>query len=252
MRGKRLGPVALAVCLVFTLCISCARSARAVRDSASSAAPGGAADQPAAHGATAPAVPEWKPATDREAFLYDLSLAALERTRHTVTYDPAYVTLAYPGGDVPDNTGVCADVVVRAFRALDIDLQVDVHEDMKANFSRYSKRWGLKKPDKNIDHRRVLNLMTLFTRKGAELPITDNPGDYQPGHIVSWDLNGKGLTHIGIVTHIRSTDGKRFLIVHNIGRGPRLEDVLFDWKIIGHHTYFGNRRFDAAGNSLPR
>jgi hypothetical protein len=230
--------------------MSCARSARAVRNPAAASTPADAAAQPAAHGAPAQAMTEWKPATDRDQFFYDLSLAALERTRHAVTYDPAYVTLDYPGGDVPDNTGACADVVVRAYRALNIDLQVDVHEDMKANFKLYSKRWGLKRPDKNIDHRRVLNLMTLFSRKGKKLPITDNPADYQPGHIVSWDLNGKGLTHIGIVTHIRSTDGKRFLLVHNIGRGPRLEDVLFDWKIIGHHTYFGARKFDAEGNSI--
>jgi uncharacterized protein YijF (DUF1287 family) len=229
-------------------CVCCEQGARVARGAESSS------EQPVPARAQPPSgysgAPVWKPATDRDTFLYNLSLAAIERTRHEVEYDPAYMVLDYPGGDVPDNKGVCADVVVRAYRALGIDLQVDVHQDMKANFSRYPNRWGLKRPDKNIDHRRVLNLMTLFSRKGTVLPVTDNPADYLPGHIVSWDLNGKGLTHIGIVTHVRGSGG-RFKIVHNIGRGPHLEDVLFDWKIIGHHTYFGDKKFNAEGKRIP-
>lgn len=238
----RMGALLLLVCAA---CVCCAPVSRMGRGAARAATAGG--QPPAPH---QPQPSDWTPATDRDKFFYDLSQAAIEQTRHAVEYDPAYVVLDYPGGDVPPGKGVCADVVVRAYRALGIDLQVDVHVDMKSNFSRYPKRWGLSRPDKNIDHRRVLNLMTLFSRKGNSLPITDNPADYLPGHIVSWDLNGKGLTHIGVVTHVRAPGG-RFKIVHNIGRGPQLEDVLFDWKIIGHHTYFGDKKFDAAGKRIP-
>ena len=235
----------MAVAAVSGSCTGNAADRRPGAQHAPPAATPDTAPAPDAAEDTAPAPDsfDWTPSSEREQFFFDLALAALERTTHRVEYDSAYVALDYPGGDVPDNKGVCADVVVRAFRALDIDLQVDVHEDMKAHFGKYPKRWGLESTDKNIDHRRVLNLMTLFSRKGRALPITGDPADYLPGHIVSWDLDGNGLTHIGIVVPILSRDGRRFLIVHNIGRGPRLEDVLFSWEIIGHHVYFGDREF---------
>jgi uncharacterized protein YijF (DUF1287 family) len=163
--------------------------------------------------------------------------AAIDQTNYTTGYDAAYVKLDYPGGDVPNETGVCTDVVVRAFRKAGIDLQKEVHEDMKSNFRFYPKQWGLKKTDTNIDHRRVPNLMTFFDRKGKSVGITDNAADYQPGDIVSWDL-GNSLTHIGIVTNFWSDETKRFAIVHNIGGGARIEDVLFSWKVTGHYRYF--------------
>lgn len=163
-----------------------------------------------------------------------LSDSALELTKQNVTYDPSYFSIAYPNGDVPSGKGVCTDVVIRAYRALGIDLQKEVHEDMKAHFNLYPKLWGLKTTDKNIDHRRVPNLMTYFKRQGAEKPITQNPHDYMPGDIVCWNLGG-AITHIGIVVNKKSKDGKRYLIVHNIGSGQVLEDCLFDYKIIGHY-----------------
>ncbi|MCX5797644.1 MAG: DUF1287 domain-containing protein [Elusimicrobia bacterium] len=165
-----------------------------------------------------------------------LSDAALAQTKVLTTYDPAYVRLAYPGGDVPASRGVCTDVLIRAYRKLGVDLQVDVREDMKAAFPAYPKLWGRREPDSNIDHRRVPNLMVLFSRQGAALPLSKRAADYRPGDIVAWDLGG-GVTHIGLVVDRKSQDGARFLIVHNIGPGPLLEDVLFDWKIIGHFRY---------------
>lgn len=185
-----------------------------------------------------------KPRTQREAFLLELADAALESTLHEVVYDPAYVKIPFPGGDVPADRGVCSDVVIRAYRALDIDLQKDVHEDMAANFKLYPKKWGLKKTDTSIDHRRVANLMVFFTRKGKSLAVTDRAADYTPGDLVAWDLTGKGLLHIGIVVYEKSEDGERYKLVHNIGAGHQNEDVLFAWKIIGHYRYFGNRKFD--------
>ena len=165
-----------------------------------------------------------------------LSDCALELCKQKVTYDPSYFSIAYPNGDVPADKGVCTDVIIRAYRLKGIDLQKAVHEDMKANFKLYPKIWGLKTTDKNIDHRRVANLMTFFERKGASKPITKNAKDYLPNDIVCWKLSG-GLTHIGIVINKRSTDGKRHLIVHNIGAGHVKEDCLFDFKIIGHYRY---------------
>lgn len=165
-----------------------------------------------------------------------LSNAALELTKDKVVYDPAYFKIAYPNGDVPVGKGVCTDVVIRAYRKLGTDLQKEVHEDMKANFRLYPKNWGMKTTDKNIDHRRVPNLMVFFGRKGVKKPMTKKPKDYLPGDIVCWDLNGR-QTHIGLVVNRKSGDGKRYLIVHNIGGGQVIEDVLFDWKIIGHYTY---------------
>lgn len=166
----------------------------------------------------------------------ELVKAALELTQDKVTYDPSYFSIDYPNGDVPSDKGVCTDVVIRAYRKIGIDLQQEVHEDMKANFKAYPKIWGLTSTDKNIDHRRVPNLMTFFKRKGAEKSITLNATDYQPGDIVCWRLKG-GLTHIGIVVDKRSKDGQRNLIVHNIGSGQVLADCLFDFKIIGHYRY---------------
>lgn len=166
----------------------------------------------------------------------ELSDCALELTEQNVTYDPSYFSIDYPNGDVPSDKGVCTDVVIRAYRKLGTDLQKEVHEDMKANFSAYPKIWGLKYTDKNIDHRRVPNLMVFFNRKRAEKPITKNPNDYLPGDVVCWNLGG-AITHIGIVVNKKSRDGKRNLIVHNIGGGQVLEDCLFDYKIIGHYRY---------------
>lgn len=169
-------------------------------------------------------------------FATRLSDAALELTAQKVTYDPSYVAISYPGGDVPANKGVCTDVIIRAYRKLGIDLQKEVHEDMKKRFSEYPKNWGLKGTDRNIDHRRVPNLQTFFKKHGKELPITQNPDDYKPGDIVTWMLP-HNLPHIGIVVNKKSKDNKRYLIVHNIGGGQVAEDMLFDFKITGHYTY---------------
>ena len=163
-----------------------------------------------------------------------LSDAALLLTKDKVVYDGRYFSIDYPNGDVPSDKGVCTDVIIRAYRKLGVDLQKEVHEDMKVNFSKYPEIWGLKATDKNIDHRRVPNLMTYFKRKGASKPITRNASDYKPNDVVAWRL-ANGLTHIGIVVNKKSRDGKRYLIVHNIGAGQVLEDCLFDFKIIGHY-----------------
>jgi uncharacterized protein YijF (DUF1287 family) len=163
--------------------------------------------------------------------------AAVEQTKQTVGYDPAYVRMDYPGGDVPLNTGVCSDVVVRALRRAGVDLQKEVHEDMKSNFAAYPKLWRLARPDPNIDHRRVPNLMTYFKRAGKAIEITSSSKDYLPGDVVAWRLDN-GLLHIGIVSNIRSRENERHFVIHNIGAGARLEDVLFSWRIIGHYRYF--------------
>jgi len=165
-----------------------------------------------------------------------LAAAALGQTRDSVVYDPAYVQIPYPGGDVPKGRGVCADVVVRAYRELGADLQVLVHEDMAANFGLYPNLWRLRRPDPNIDHRRVPNLMVFFKRFGTTLPIAQDPAAYSPGDLVTWLVDGN-LPHIGIVANELSTDGKRHQIVHNIGEGPKLEDRLFDWPVTGHFRY---------------
>ncbi|TMM31301.1 DUF1287 domain-containing protein [Polaribacter aestuariivivens] len=165
-----------------------------------------------------------------------LSNAAIELIKDNVVYDPSYFSIDYPNGDVPKEKGVCTDVVIRAYRKLGIDLQKEVHEDMKKNFNLYPKIWGLKRTDKNIDHRRVPNLMTFFSRKGIIKVNSKNSEDYIPGDIVCWNLGG-AITHIGIVVNKKSKDGKRFMIVHNIGAGQVLQDCLFDFKIIGHYRY---------------
>lgn len=162
---------------------------------------------------------------------------AIAQAGVTTGYNPAYVALDYPGGDVPENTGVCSDVVVRAFRKAGIDLQKEIHEDIKAARSEYPKKWGAIPPDRNIDHRRVLNLMTYFRRQGKLLPISSGAADYKPGDIVAWELTN-GIDHIGIVTNMLSDSEDRYLIVHNIGAGTRIEDVLFAWSITGHYRFF--------------
>jgi uncharacterized protein len=163
---------------------------------------------------------------------------AQEQLDQTTNYTQDYFSLTYPNGDPPIETGACTDVIIRGFRAAGVDLQKEVHEDIKTNFSSYPNKWGLRGPDTNIDHRRVPNLQAFFTRKGRSLPISSNAGDYKPGDVVSWDLNGKGMTHIGLVSHLWNERSKRYLIIHNIGGGARAEDRLFDWKITGHYRYF--------------
>ena len=163
--------------------------------------------------------------------------AAMDQINVTLIYDPRYQRLDYPMGDISRRLGVCTDVVIRAYRdALQIDLQKRVHEDMRRRFSAYPTIWGLSRPDRNIDHRRVPNLRVFFKRHGTVLPVTDNADDYAPGDIVTQTVGGN-RPHIGIVTHLRSDDGKRPLIVHNIGLGTRLEDTLFAFPITGHYRF---------------
>ena len=162
---------------------------------------------------------------------------AMDQVGKTTGYDPSYQRLDYPNGDVPIETGVCSDVIIRAFRKASIDLQKDLHEDMKSNFSAYPTKWGLKAPDANIDHRRVPNLQTFFTRKGKSLESTSGSENFQPGDVVTWDLGG-GVDHVGLVTNVWYKPTQRYLIVHNIGGGTRMEDALFSWKITGHYRYF--------------
>jgi uncharacterized protein YijF (DUF1287 family) len=166
--------------------------------------------------------------------------AAMERLSHAVTYDGSYRRLAYPGGDVPDDIGVCTDLVVRAYRIVEIDLQQAVHEDMDSDFDAYPQLWGLGGPDPNIDHRRVPNLQIFFARRGVVLTTSLDAEHYAPGDLVTWMLRGN-LPHIGIVVARRSTDGRRPLVVHNIGAGPKLEDALFDFPITGHYRYDGSK-----------
>jgi uncharacterized protein YijF (DUF1287 family) len=189
--------------------------------------------------------PEKKPATaaatraapDLHPTIKRVIEAAIEQTRYTLRYDPSYARIGYPGGDVPLDRGVCSDVIVRAFRKAGVDLQKEVHEDMRRNFSAYPNRWGLARPDTNIDHRRVPNLMTYFKRKEKSLPVTTDAKDYLPGDVVAWDLGG-GILHIGLVTDRLSDSSGNYTIIHNIGAGARLEDVLLSWRIIGHYRYF--------------
>jgi uncharacterized protein len=175
----------------------------------------------------------------QQEFLRRLVSAATERTHHTVRYEPAYVRIAYRGGDVPADTGVCTDEVIRSYRAVGVDLQKEVHEDMVQNFSAYPRkwRWLSGKPDSNIDHRRVPNLMVFFQRKGESLPTSARSEDYGPGDLVTYDLGGN-VPHIAIVVDRKGASG-RYMVEHNIGQGPKIEDVLFNWKITGHYRYFG-------------
>jgi len=165
-----------------------------------------------------------------------LADSAYTLTYQQVQYDPAYVSIKYPNGDVHPSKGVCTDVVIRTYRKLGIDLQKEVHEDMRANFKLYPKKWGHTKPDTNIDHRRVPNLMVFFSRFGKVKPITQSAEDYKPGDIVCYDLGGN-VPHIGIVSNKKSVDGQRYQIIHNIGAGQVLEDCLFSYEITGHYQY---------------
>jgi uncharacterized protein len=176
----------------------------------------------------------------RQEFLKRLVVAAVERARHAVRYDPAYVRIPYPGGDVPADTGVCTDEIIRTYRAAGVDLQKEVHEDMEQNFSAYPRKWLWLSGhlDTNIDHRRVPNLMVFFGRKGETLATTDRAEDYSPGDLVTWDLGGN-VPHIGIVVDQKSPATGRHMILHNIGQGPKIEDVVFNWKITGHYRYYG-------------
>ncbi|MCH4896030.1 DUF1287 domain-containing protein [Marinilabiliaceae bacterium JC040] len=180
-----------------------------------------------------------EPSFSQKIKLEKISQAAIKLTKEKVSYDPTYYKIAYPNGDIPKNKGVCTDVIIRTYRQLGIDLQKEVHEDMKRNFHKYPKYWGLKHPDTNIDHRRVPNLMTFFTRYGKKLKNSKKASDYKPGEIVCWNL-GQGITHIGIVINKKSNDGKRYLIVHNIGNGQEISDCLFSYTITGHYLYNKN------------
>lgn len=165
-----------------------------------------------------------------------LADSAFTLTQQKVIYDLSYFSIAYPNGDVPRDRGVCTDVIIRAYRKLNIDLQQLVHDDMRTHFSQYPHAWGLRRPDKNIDHRRVPNLMTFFKRSGASIPVTYHAADYQPGDIICWLLR-RGLKHIGIVSKQKTAEHKRYLIIHNIGSGQVIEDVLFAYPIIGHYRF---------------
>lgn len=179
-------------------------------------------------------LPETCPAIDAPAMV----AAAIERTAHRVRYDGRYFSIPYPGGDVPADVGVCTDVVIRAYRRTGIDLQEQVHRDMRAHFDAYpsKKMWGLTRPDTNIDHRRVPNLQVFFSRKGKTLPVSEKAADYQPGDLVTWMLPGN-LPHIGIVTDTMHPASGNPMVVHNIGAGPKLEDMLFAYPITGHYQY---------------
>ncbi len=186
-------------------------------------------------------------------FFPRLIMAAKERTTHTVRYDGSYRYISYPMGDVASNRGVCTDVVIRTYRKLGIDLQQLVHEDIKKNFTLYPSRakWGNIEPDPNIDHRRVYNLQVFFKRYGESLPITNDPLDYQPGDLVTWRLGPK-LPHIGVVVDEYSTDyPDQPLIVHNIGQGPKQEDILFTFPITGHYRYKPGKSTPTATQSYP-
>lgn len=169
---------------------------------------------------------------------HQIVAAALERTTHDIRYDGSYTRIDYPGGDVADGIGVCTDLVIRSYRAAGIDLQELVHEDMLRDFNSYPSNWGLSRPDSNIDHRRVPNLQAYFSRQGAAIQVTDEPLDYASGDLVTWMLPGN-LPHIGIVIDRRSKDGNRPLIVHNIGSGPEIGDILLRYPITGHYRFAG-------------
>jgi hypothetical protein len=178
----------------------------------------------------------WLGSFSQQNFHEQFADSAYQLTLDEVIYDPSYFSLNYPNGDVPSDRGVCTDVVIRAYRKMGIDLQKEVHEDMKTNFDEYPNIWGLNQPDKNIDHRRVPNLMMFFAKFGEELEISQNATDYKPGDIVCWNLGG-GTTHIGIVSNKKLKDRGRYQIIHNIGAGQVLEDCLFDFRIIGHYRF---------------
>jgi uncharacterized protein YijF (DUF1287 family) len=186
------------------------------------------------------AVPPVSPAAPAD-FVQQVIAAAVAQAGRPTRYDGSYRRIPYPGGDVPAGVGVCTDVVIRAYRAAGVDLQQRVHEDMTRAFAAYPRIWGLERPDPNIDHRRVPNLQTYFRRQGAEAAATRDPRDYAAGDLVTWMLPGN-LPHIGLVSDRRSADGERPLIVHNIGNGPEIEDMLLAFPITGHYRYRGGWR----------
>lgn len=166
--------------------------------------------------------------------------AARERLNHFVLYDGAYQVIDYPMGDVAANRGVCTDVIIRAYRQLGIDLQRLVHEDMTEHFSLYPDHWGLSRPDRNIDHRRVPNLEVFFSRHGQSLSLSQAAEDYQPGDVVSWRLTDSGRPHIGVVSDEKAASGNP-KVIHNIGWGPQHNDMLFDHPMTGHYRYLPER-----------
>ena len=170
----------------------------------------------------------------------DFLLAALERTKHNIIYNGDYFNIEYPNGDIPEGYGVCTDVIIRSYRAINIDLQQLIHEDIIEKFNDYPLRniWNQNSADSNIDHRRVPNLEIFFSKYGVSIPVSNNPSDYKPGDIVTWDLRGSSPWHIGIVTNKLSSVTNNPLIVHNIGRGPAIDDMIFDFPIRGHYRYF--------------
>ena len=195
---------------------------------------GGTNAQPAPQNRAPSNVPAGRDATRATPRGVARATAARKQIGVTISYDPAYVRLPYPGGDIPESRGVCTDVVIRALRTQRIDLQQRIHEDMRAHFAKYPQKWRLRGPDSNIDHRRVPNLQTWFERQGWSLPVTSRAADYRAGDLVTWMLPGN-LPHIGIVSDRKTMLGGTPLIVHNIGRGTREEDILFDHKITGHY-----------------
>jgi uncharacterized protein YijF (DUF1287 family) len=214
-------PILLMICLLAIVCGSCQRRYAASKSTAPSA--------------PSPVVRPLPPKTSPQ--LAQFIEGAVAQSKLTTGYDPSYVKLDYPNGDVASDTGVCSDVVVRAFRKVGIDLQKEVHEDMKVAWAAYPKRWGARGTDTNIDHRRVLNLTTYFDRQNKSVAISSNRDDYLPGDVVAWELSD-GVEHIGVMTNLWSEPEKHCLVVHNIGAGARVEDVLLSWKIIGHYRYF--------------
>jgi uncharacterized protein len=199
------------------------------------AQPSGSVAAPRTALAPAPTVPPTR-VTAPTTRVGDLVAAARAQIGRTTLYDPAYVGLAYPGGDVPIERGVCTDVLIRAFRSVGIDLQVLVHEDMVRRFSSYPKT-SIRKPDSNIDHRRVKNLVTFFNHSGAAVPVTTNDADYAAGDIVMWKVGG--LDHTGLMADTKAAGTDRLLVVHNIGNGTQMEDILFQYPIVGHFRYLG-------------
>lgn len=212
----------LAVCLFLLSAASCHTPAPDRGSAAPAPSPA-----PTARPLPANASPQLKPFVE----------AAIEQSKVTTGYDPSWVKIDYPNGDVSSDTGVCSDVIVRAFRKVGIDLQKEVHEDMTRAWSEYPKKWGAQGTDTSIDHRRVLNLTTYFERQHKSLPVTNERADYLPGDLVAWELS-EGVEHIGILTNLSSEPDQHYLVVHNIGAGARVEDVLLAWKIIGHYRYF--------------
>jgi uncharacterized protein YijF (DUF1287 family) len=219
--GKVSRQLAIAICLVLKVAVSCQRPSQR-RASAVVVPPASIAGP-------------WPPNASPQ--LKQFVEAAIEQSKVTTGYDPSWVKIDYPNGDVPNDTGVCSDVIVRAFRKAGIDLQKEIHEDMMRAWSEYPRKWGARGTDTNIDHRRVLNLTTWFDRQGKSLPITSDRADYLPGDVVAWELSN-GVEHIGILTNLASEPDKHYLIAHNIGAGAKVEDVLLAWKIIGHYRYF--------------